>query len=100
MKLRSCSKDSGGAIDYDGFLQGLDLEDSDRSRKMFQACDLRGNGCIESKDFIEVLARYAHISDIALGSWPEERLSALIAEVEEQLAEVENAMAYHLAMPP
>jgi len=50
--------DKSGAIDYEEFIQAMDMEDTNIARQMFRVFDMDGSGMIELKEFIVVLSRY------------------------------------------
>jgi len=57
-RFQDIDVDKSGAIDYDEFIQALDMEDNTISRQMFRVFDMDGSGSIELKEFIVVLSRY------------------------------------------
>lgn len=50
--------DGSGSIDFQEFVQALDMEDSVISKQMFRVFDMDGSGSIEVKEFIVMLSRY------------------------------------------
>uniref|UniRef100_A0A7S2LSI3 EF-hand domain-containing protein n=1 Tax=Zooxanthella nutricula TaxID=1333877 RepID=A0A7S2LSI3_9DINO len=57
-RFQDIDVDGSGAIDYDEFIQALEMEDSTIARQMFRVFDMDGSGSIELKEFIVVLSRY------------------------------------------
>jgi len=57
-RFQDIDVDKSGAIDYEEFIQALEIEDSTISRQMFRVFDMDGSGSIELKEFIVVLSRY------------------------------------------
>jgi|Transcript_17544 serine/threonine-protein phosphatase 2B regulatory subunit len=57
-RFQDIDVDRSGAIDYEEFIQALEMENNTISRQMFRVFDMDGSGSIELKEFIVVLSRY------------------------------------------
>mmetsp|Transcript_54642 Transcript_54642/g.127776 ORF Transcript_54642/g.127776 Transcript_54642/m.127776 type:complete len:357 (+) Transcript_54642:52-1122(+) len=57
-RFQDIDSDNSGVIEYEEFIQALDIEDNQTSRQMFRVFDMDGSGSIELKEFIVVLSRY------------------------------------------
>lgn len=57
-RFQDIDVDKSGAIDYEEFIQAMDMEDTTIARQMFRVFDMDGSGSIELKEFIVVLSRY------------------------------------------
>mmetsp|Transcript_35312 Transcript_35312/g.82456 ORF Transcript_35312/g.82456 Transcript_35312/m.82456 type:complete len:356 (+) Transcript_35312:84-1151(+) len=57
-RFQDIDSDQSGVIEYEEFIQALDIEDNQTSRQMFRVFDMDGSGSIELKEFIVVLSRY------------------------------------------
>lgn len=57
-RFQDIDADKSGAIDYDEFIQALEMEDNTVAKQMFRVFDMDGSGSIELKEFIVVLSRY------------------------------------------
>jgi len=57
-RFQDIDVDKSGAIDYQEFIQALEMEDNTISRQMFRVFDMDGSQSIELKEFIVVLSRY------------------------------------------
>eukprot|EP00929_Paragymnodinium_shiwhaense_P004549 TRINITY_DN105584_c0_g1_i1.p1 TRINITY_DN105584_c0_g1~~TRINITY_DN105584_c0_g1_i1.p1 ORF type:complete len:352 (+),score=109.62 TRINITY_DN105584_c0_g1_i1:94-1149(+) len=61
-RFQDIDLDKSGAVDYEEFVNALDLEDSTIARQMFKVFDMDDSNSIELKEFIVVLSRYTTAS--------------------------------------
>jgi len=61
-RFQDIDTDKSGAIEYEEFMQALDMEDSAVTKQMFRVFDMDGSGSIELKEFIVVLSRFTTAS--------------------------------------
>lgn len=87
-RLREIDTDGSGEIDYGEFLEGFELEDTTYAKSLFKTFDLDGSGGIELGEIMELLGTFSEVdaADMA-GMTDEQRLRAIIAEVEAELDE-------------
>mmetsp|Transcript_58653 Transcript_58653/g.169749 ORF Transcript_58653/g.169749 Transcript_58653/m.169749 type:complete len:350 (+) Transcript_58653:104-1153(+) len=57
-RFQDIDADGSGAIDFEEFIQALDMENDTVARQMFRVFDMDGSGSIELKEFIVVLSRF------------------------------------------
>lgn len=57
-RFQDIDVDKSGAIEYEEFLQAMEMEDNAITKQMFKVFDMDGSGTIELKEFIVVLSRY------------------------------------------